>query len=91
MDHSLLENITYDSYIGTNICIFKGTIFAADKDTFNTVHSEVMRIFIKEMLEKNRIDNEQIAFALAYKNIPECFTCVKADSQISPLFNIYFS
>jgi hypothetical protein len=91
IDHPLLENITYDSYIGTNVCIFKGTMFAADKDTFNTVHSEVMRIFIKEMLEKNRIDNEQIAFALVYKNIPECFTCVKPHSQISPLFDIYFS
>jgi hypothetical protein len=66
-------------------------MFTADKDSFNTVHNEVMRIFIKEMLEKNRIDNEQIAFALAYKNIPRCFTCVKPHSQISPLFNIYFS
>lgn len=68
-----LSIITYDNYIGTNTCILRGGLWVMQRGSFKYVRDEVMRIFETEMLEKNRIDNEQIAIGLSYKNIPDIF------------------
>ena len=90
MKHPLLPTLTCDSYIGTNECIFKGTLWITDPYSFKRVQTEVMRILFEEMLQKNRLDNEQIALALAYKSIPDAFTCINPTEQIQPFFTTAF-
>jgi hypothetical protein len=73
-----ISKLTYDTYIGTNRRILAGDIFVTDIDSLTTVKTEVMRIWDEEMIGKRRHDNEQIALALACKNIPETFNLVSS-------------
>jgi hypothetical protein len=64
---SKLNYITYDNYICTNECILMGSLWIMDINSFNIVIKDIMKIWNNEMLNKNRLDNEQIALALIAK------------------------
>lgn len=86
-----LSVITSDTYIGTNECILKGTIWVMDAASFELVKEEVMHILTDEMLSKGRIDNEQIALALAYRKIPNIFNIVNGRAQIDGILQACFT
>ena len=50
-----------------------------------------MRIWNEEMMAKGRIDNEQIALALAYQQIPEQFKVFVSPQQFDTLLSEYFT
>jgi hypothetical protein len=54
------------------------------------VKGEVIRIWEKEMLEKNRLDNEQIAIGLAFKNKSELFNVIYSRNGDPPSIFIDF-
>ena len=65
-----------DSYIGTCECVLHGGMWVMTPRAFVVVRDEVMRIFHTEMIEKRRIDNEQIALVLAYPTVKDSMTLV---------------
>ena len=77
--------------IGTNLCFAKGTLWIVEQHTFHTVQEEVMRIFQSEMLDKHRLDNEQIAMALACQSHPKWFTILEGNDHITTLFASFFT
>lgn len=80
-----------EQYIGSNTCIIKGTMWVMNPTSFYKVRDHVMHILENEMLLKHRIDNEQIALAIAYQRQPELFTLHYGIEQIYDIFNAYFS
>jgi len=90
--HYLLNTLSCDTYIGTNECIVKGTMMVFDEKSFKNIYSDVMNIFINEMIKKNRIDNEQIALGLVYKNNSNKFTCIQTGNKhIHNIFEYFFN
>lgn len=85
-----LSMITPDTYIGTNECILKGTIWVMDTASFGIVRDEVMHILNEEMLSKGRIDNEQIALALAYHKVSPIFNIINGHAQIDGILQACF-
>ena len=85
-----IPKLIYDTYIGTNRRILAGEIFVTDIDSLSTVKAEVMRIWDEEMIGKRRHDNEQIALALACKNIPETFNLVSSRGGCNAVFEKFF-
>jgi len=85
-----ISTLTYNTYIGTNRRIIGGGIFVTDIDSLLAVKKEMMRIWEKEMIEKGRHDNEQIALALACKNIPEVFNLVSEEESSNAIVNKFF-
>ena len=77
--------------IGTNRCLVKGTLWIVEKQTFQHVKQEVLRILKTEMLDKDRLDNEQIAMALAIGSHPNMYTVLENRDQITTLFDAFFS
>lgn len=67
-----------DDYIGTCECVLHGSPWITTPRSFWSVRDEVMRIFLDEMLAKGRVDNEQIALALAYPAIRDYVTLIDA-------------
>jgi hypothetical protein len=86
-----LPSLTYDNYIGTNECIFHGWLWVIDANGIAPVKREVLRIWQEEMINKNRIDNEQIALALAFITSSELFNVIQSGSGDPPrIFTEYF-
>ena len=85
-----ISGLDYDTYIGTNRRVLAGEIFVADIDSLTAVKTEVMRIWDEEMIGKHRHDNEQIALALACKNIPEVFNLVSGKAGCNAVFEKFF-
>lgn len=71
----------YNSYIGSNECILKGTFFIANKNMISLIKNKIDYIVKFEMLEKNRIDNEQIALAIICKQNYELFFVFPDDNR----------
>lgn len=89
---NLLASITFDNYIGTCECIFRGSMFSIPKNIFETFYKKIMYIWEIEMLSKNRYDNEQIAVALLYKEMPELFSLIKStDKHCFAITNTFFN
>jgi hypothetical protein len=82
--------VTPDDYIGTNTCILLGGVWYTNPSAFAAVKTEVMRIWKEEMMAKGRIDNEQIALALAYQQIPEQFKVFVSLQHFDTLLSEYF-
>ena len=80
-----------DNYIGSNMCIFKGTLFLTSKEVFNKVYALIKYIWDNEMMEKNRLDNEQIALAMAFWKEPTFFTPVVGNKQVDAIISTYFN
>jgi hypothetical protein len=78
------------TYIGSNMCILKGTLMSMTPDAFVNVKTEVMRIWNEEMMAKGRIDNEQISLALAYHKFPSVFRIFTSAKQVDVLFSELF-
>ena len=89
--YSKIPTIDPTTYIGSNTCILKGGMLSMTPDAFIKVKEEVMRIWNEEMMEKGRIDNEQISLALAYQKFPSMFrvftTTKPVDLLCSELFD----
>jgi len=85
-----ISSLKYDTYIGTNRRIIGGEFFVSDIDSLLAVKKEVMDIWDKEMIEKGRHDNEQIALALACKNIPEVFNLIPGGTGCNAVFEKFF-
>jgi hypothetical protein len=77
-DHTItkIPSLSYDNYIGSNERIFHGGLWVVSAKIITDVKKEVIRIWETEMIEKNRIDNEQIAIGLAFKNKSELFNVI---------------
>jgi len=88
--YSTIPQLLPDTYIGTNTCILKGGCWYMDTTSFRLVRDEVMRIWNKEMMSMGRIDNEQIALAVAYQKIPDIFQLCVSDDQIGKIFSEIF-
>lgn len=86
----VLGTLIPDTYIGTCECIVHGTSWITTPRAFGVLHTEVMRIFLDEMLAKGRVDNEQIALALAYPVVKEYVTLVNAPRE-RVFFQTFFS
>jgi hypothetical protein len=82
---SRLDGLTPDNYIGTNTRILCGETFACPRGLLTPIQSMITTIWEKEMLEKNRLDTEQVALGLAYNANTELFTLCES------VFDSYFS
>ena len=51
-------------------------MFGGYKNIVLEVKKEVERIFVNEMLDKNNVNNEQLALALLWKQNPEMFKVI---------------
>jgi hypothetical protein len=91
-DHTItrIPSLFYDNYIGSNECIFHGWLWVVSAKMITDVKGEVIRIWEKEMLEKNRLDNEQIAIGLAFKNKSELFNVIYSRNGDPPSIFIDF-
>jgi hypothetical protein len=87
---SWLGTLVPDEYIGTCECVLHGTMLVMTPRAFKVVRDEVMCIFMDEMLAKGRVDNEQIALALAYPAVKDCVTLVDAERG-RVFFQTFFS
>jgi hypothetical protein len=56
--------------------LFKGGMFGGHKKRVIEISSELEKVFVKEMLDKNNVNNEQLALALLWKKQPELFTVI---------------
>ena len=59
--------INYENYIGSNYAIFYAGMWVLHKNILGSVKEGVMNIWKQEMLNKNRMDTEEIALALFFK------------------------
>ena len=69
----LIPSLTADTYIGTSERILAGWMWVMGGTSFSKVKSEIMRVWDEEMIARSRIDNEQIALALASQSVPMDF------------------
>lgn len=93
-DHTIIRipSLSYDNYIGSNECIFHGWLWAVSAKRITGIKEEIIRIWEKEMLEKNRLDNEQIAIGLAFKNKAELFNVIYSrNGDIPSIFIDFFT
>ena len=65
-----------DNFIWGADNLFKGGMFGGYKDIILEVKKEVERIFVNEMLDKNNVNNEQLALALLWKQNPDMFKVI---------------
>lgn len=79
-----------DSYIGSNQCILKGTMWVMNSLSFYSVYESVMKIWNDKMMKCGRLDNEQIALALAYHDVPSSFKLCTGPEQIQDILVSYF-
>jgi hypothetical protein len=63
--------------------LFKGGMFGGYKDIVLKIEKKVEEIFEKEMLEKNNVNNEQLALAILWKKEPDLFNVI-GDIQRHP-------
>lgn len=69
------------TYIGTNECIIKGTMFVSTAQCIEFIWDQIQHIIRTDMLGRGAIDNEQIALALIYKDYPERFDWIPMDGD----------
>ena len=74
--HDLQRYIINDNFIWGADNLFKGGMFGGDKNIVLDVKKEVERIFVNEMLDKNNVNNEQLALALLWKQNPDMFKVI---------------
>lgn len=87
---SWIDKLEADTYITTNECILQGGCWRISPDTFYTIKDEIFRIWETDMLDKNRLDNEQIALALTCKKYRSLFKLVNDANNISSIFKTIF-
>lgn len=61
-------------HIGYRKNWFKAGVFGGSKDVMLWTSEKMLDIFLKDMIAKRQMDNEQAAFALLYSRFPEKFT-----------------
>jgi len=88
--YSVVPKVEPATYIGTNTCILKGTLWLMTPSAFDAVKEEVMRIWNVEMIGKGRIDTDQIGLALAYQTIPAVFRVYTSPGQVDLLWSEIF-
>jgi len=57
--------------------LFKGGMFGGKKNQVMKVATELEHIFVKKMLNKNNVNNEQLSLVLLWKEQPELFKIIK--------------
>ena len=82
--------LSADTYIGSNECILKGTVLCTGPETFHEVKARVMNLWQYEMMDKNRMDNEQIALALVYQESPSRFELCIGKGQCNAIIARFF-
>lgn len=50
-----------------------GTMFGGDSNIIKTISKLVENVLVKDMFEKNNVNNEQLALAIIWKNNPDLF------------------
>lgn len=88
---SQIGMITPENYIGSNLCILHGGLWVVSKSLLPTLLSRIQKIWLNEMLEKGRIDNEQIALALVCKDSPEFFDLVYTNQLLGSHRTMFFN
>jgi hypothetical protein len=75
-----------DTYIGTNKCLLKGTIFLSTIEKLHKI-KEYVNQYINYMFQHNIIDNEQIILALIYQDNKDLFNIINnTDSHLNNIF-----
>jgi hypothetical protein len=88
---SWIQTLNPDTYIGTNECILHGFLWIVHPETFSIIKHEVIRIWEVEMMAKKRLDNEQIALALACKKLRSYFELISDSGTGTPgIFSTFF-
>jgi hypothetical protein len=87
----LIPTLTPDNYIGTSERILAGWMWIMSPDALNRVKAEVMHIWNDEMMAKMRMDNEQIALALASQSVPSMDFVDTAPGVPGSIFTRFFS
>jgi hypothetical protein len=89
-NYNTIPSLDADSYIGSNQCILKGTLWVMNSLSFYKVYESVMDIWTNKMINQRRLDNEQIALALAYQENPTVFKLCTGMEQIQDILKAYF-
>ena len=61
--------------------LLKGGMFGGHKNIIKILSIILEKIFVKEMLEKNNVNNEQLALALLWKKYSNLFYIIKDDTS----------
>ena len=70
-----------------------GTFFGGNKKIIKILSKEIEKILITDMIEKNMINNEQIALGILYKRNPDLFYVYKdfnSNQGHLPFFNFVY-
>lgn len=86
-----LRDLHESEYIGTNQRILQGGLWFSDASSFLEVKREVLRVWDEDMMAVGRLDNEQIALAIAAKRRPELFRFVWSQGGMTALFSAAFN
>jgi hypothetical protein len=89
--HAKAADLNPDTYIGTNECILKGTMWLFTPAVFDKVSAAVQHIWENEMMAKGRLDNEQQALTLVYKEQASLFHVCVAGGQIDGILRTFFT
>ena len=70
-----------ENFIWSAENLMKGTMFGGYKNIVSKIGLLIEKVFEKEMLNNNNVNNEQLALALVYKNNPELFYLINDDRR----------
>ena len=65
-----------DQFIWKADNLFKGGMFGGKQTAVLKISAEVEKVFVSEMLDKNNVNNEQLALALLWRKQPDLFTVI---------------
>jgi hypothetical protein len=70
-----------DNFIWRSDNLMKGGMFGGNTNCIRRVSENIERIFKDVMLDKNNVNNEQLAITLLYKKYPEWFNLVNDNDK----------
>jgi hypothetical protein len=82
---SRLAGLTPDNYIGTNTRILCGETFACPRALLGPIQTAITGLWETEMMDKSRLDTEQVALGLVHNQNPALFAL--CDSVFDTLFH----
>ena len=89
----IYPSMDIEKYKFDNNCILVGTFFGGNKKIIKILSKEIEKILITDMIEKNLINNEQIALGILYKRNPDLFYVYKdfnSNQGHLPFFNFVY-
>ena len=62
-----------DSFVWNSANLLSGGMFGGGKDIVLKMGEKVEHVFVTKMLDKNNVNNEQLALAMVWKQFPDMF------------------